>query len=78
MKKGRVMVAVVLTIFLVLAVGIVSATIGSGCHCYAACYYCDWQFPNDCSITEGYGACFCHRNPCELVPYFLCCPNNPQ
>lgn len=74
MKKGRVVVAMVLTLFLVLAVGIISADIGN-CHCYAACYYCDYARPNDCSVHEDYGGCFCHENPCRLVPYFLCCPN---
>jgi hypothetical protein len=72
MKKGRVMVAVVLTLFLVLAVGIVSASIGN-CHCYEACQYCQ---DGTCAINEGgYGGCFCSENPCRLSENFLCCPN---
>jgi len=75
MKKGKVMIAVVFTLFLVLAVGIVSASIGN-CHCFMTCYYCDWQHLNDCTIHNDYGGCFCHENPCELVPYHLCCPGH--
>jgi hypothetical protein len=73
MKKGRVMVALVLALSLVLAIGIVSASVfPNSCHCYAACYYCPVGGGN-CSIWDGGGACFCLNNPCRLNTHFICC-----
>jgi hypothetical protein len=72
MKKGRVMVAVVLGLSLVLTVGIVLASvIPNGCHCYEACYYCDPG--TGCKVGDGPGGCFCVNNPCRLSDHLLCC-----
>jgi hypothetical protein len=73
MNKGKIMIAVVLGLFLVLTVGIVLANvIPNACHCFGACYYCDTE-SGKCKTYDGPGACFCTNNPCHLNEHFLCC-----
>jgi hypothetical protein len=72
MNKGRVMIAIVLGLSLVLTVGIVLASVfPNACHCYEACYYCD--LTTGCKIGTGPGACFCVNNPCRLSEHMICC-----
>ncbi len=73
MKRGRVIVAVLLALSLVTAVGILLANvIPNACHCYAACYYCDIE-SGRCKVFDGPGGCFCTNNPCHVNEHFLCC-----
>jgi hypothetical protein len=72
MKIRKIWVAFVLAFSLVLAVGIVLASVSpNSCHCWEACYYCD-GLTGECTIYDGPGGCFCTENPCRLGRW-LCC-----
>lgn len=71
MKKGRLMVAVAVALFMVLAIGIALARVvpnSPSADCWGTCYYC--QINVGCTVYDGPGGCFCTENPCRLGHWF--------
>jgi len=70
MKKGKVVVAVAVALFMVVAIGIALASVvPNGCYCIGGCYNC---VLGNCTMTDDAGGCFCTTNPCSLG-HWACC-----